>query len=359
MGFLWSVNEENCKSRTFEELNLKGAISWGADVQFENEALMAVRTANFISAFLQVVDPKEVFPGTRVVDKPLTEDQMMGEVIALLFGDTRIWSAGIYWEPNKFPNKTWFAPFAYKNQLNTRNVQVEDLARLNKSDELYINKPFYKDLKSRWSNYYDPLEKFWLKMYFRSEERGDNIYPRRYEHFPEYYRAANLEQGVWTAPYYDCKGLVKKWKITYASPFFGWNSLRNRIEFKGAVAVSMDIKMLDVNQCPNDYHTPNAFKRTHKCDEKTSYCVPILGRGFGTGGYKCECKQGYEYPFEDPIHYFDGQLMDAEFLNLVQGKPNWFDMYKCRLAAASGLSSSMSVLSFVGIACFLLRKLVR
>ena len=37
------------------------------------------------------------------------------------------------------------------------------------------------------------------------------------------------------------------WKITYASPFFGWNSLRNRIEFKGAVAVSMDIKMLDVN----------------------------------------------------------------------------------------------------------------
>ena len=27
-------------------------------------------------------------------------------------------------------------------------------------------------------------------------------------------------------------------------------------------------------------------------------CVPILGRGFETGGYKCECKQGYEYPFE-------------------------------------------------------------
>ena len=24
---------------------------------------------------LQVVDPKEIFPGTRVVDKPLTEDQ--------------------------------------------------------------------------------------------------------------------------------------------------------------------------------------------------------------------------------------------------------------------------------------------
>ena len=39
-------------------------------------------------------------------------------------------------------------------------------------------------------------------------------------------------QGHWTAPYFDCHGLVKKWKITYAAPFFGWDSLRKRIEFK-------------------------------------------------------------------------------------------------------------------------------
>ena len=47
-----------------------------------------------------------------------------------------------------------------------------------------------------------------------------------------YCRAANLSQGHWTAPYFDCDGLVKKWLVTYVSPFFGWNSLRNRIEFK-------------------------------------------------------------------------------------------------------------------------------
>lgn len=76
LRFIWSVHEENCKDRTHEELHLKGDISWGAEWQFENEALMAVRLANFISSFLQVVDPKEVFPGTRVVDKPLTEDQV-------------------------------------------------------------------------------------------------------------------------------------------------------------------------------------------------------------------------------------------------------------------------------------------
>ena len=136
--------------------------------------------------------------------------------------------------------------------------------------------------------------------------------------------------------------------------------------------MSMDIKVLDVNQCPGEYYTPNAFKRTHKCDDKTSYvsilyncktekstnlfkCVPILGRGFSTGGYKCECKQGYEYPFEDPIDYFDGQRLDAEFVNLVEGKENWFDMYKCRLAAASGLSSSITVTVFIVLVCILLK----
>ena len=50
-------------------------------MQFKNEALQATRLANFISAFMQVVDPKEVFPGTRVTDKPLTEDQMIGRCI--------------------------------------------------------------------------------------------------------------------------------------------------------------------------------------------------------------------------------------------------------------------------------------
>ena len=59
------------------------------------------------------------------------------------------------------------------------------------------------------------------------------------------------------------------------------------------------------------------------------------------------------------IHYFDGQRMDAEFLNLVQGKANWFDMYKCRLAAASSLSSSLTVMAVLAITVFTLRPLVR
>lgn len=33
----------------------------------------------------------------------------------------------------------------------------------------------------------------------------------------------------------------------------------------------MNMLQLDINQCPDDYYVPNAFKNTHKCDEKTSY----------------------------------------------------------------------------------------
>lgn len=115
---------------TKDELTLHGDIGFGSTEFFENEAKMATRLANFISAFLQISDPHEVYSGTRVPDRPLSEDQMIGETLALLLGDTKIWSAGTYWERNKFTNRTFFAPYAWKTQLNSRKFKLEDLARL-------------------------------------------------------------------------------------------------------------------------------------------------------------------------------------------------------------------------------------
>ena len=37
----------------------------------------------------------------------------------------------------------------------------------------------------------------------------------------------------------------------------------------------MDIRMLDIDQCPGKYHTPNGFKDTHKCDDKSSYVSAV------------------------------------------------------------------------------------
>lgn len=339
LDFIHGMNKEKCKKYKPEDLILHAGVMVGAEEYFQNEAKMALRLANFISAFLQVSDPHEVFSGKRVADKPLTEDQMIGETLAIVMGDSRIWSAGTYWNRNKFTNRTLFAPYAYKTELNTRNFKVEDLARLNKSDEVYLNKPWFRFLKQRWATNFDNLEKFNLKIRIRFNETGESTV--KYEHYPYSYQGAKLTDGLWTAPFYDCYGKVPMWKIKYVAPFFGWNSLKAGLEFKGAVAVTMDMMKLDINQCTDKYWVPNVFKDTNKCDQKSSYCVPILGRGFEAGGYKCECKQGYEYPFEDLITYYDGQLVEAEFSNLVDNNETRFDMFKCRLAGASGLESNL------------------
>ena len=85
--------------------------------------------------------------------------------------------------------------------------------------------------------------------------------------------------------------------------------------------------------------------------------MPILGRGFETGGYKCECKQGYEYPFEDPITYYDGQLVEAEFTNMVSDKETRFDMLKCRLASAS--QNTLSLVAILGALLMLIPAFYR
>lgn len=36
------------------------------------------------------MDHTEIFSGVRVVDRPLTEDQMMGEVLSIILGNSRV-----------------------------------------------------------------------------------------------------------------------------------------------------------------------------------------------------------------------------------------------------------------------------
>lgn len=53
LDFILSVKKENCHKFTPEQLILNGGYKFGAEEFFENEAKMALRLANFISAFLQ------------------------------------------------------------------------------------------------------------------------------------------------------------------------------------------------------------------------------------------------------------------------------------------------------------------
>lgn len=63
--------------------------------------------------------------------------------------------------------------FAYKKELNVRKFKLEDLARLNKTGEVYTEKPWYRFLKQRWSTNFDSLEKYYMKIKIRHNETGE------------------------------------------------------------------------------------------------------------------------------------------------------------------------------------------
>ena len=329
------MNHENCHdigARNPELLTLRGDIAYGKEEQLENQARMALRLANFISAFLQVVDPKEQFAEFRVPDKPLTRDQIIGEALATVIGDRRIQGCGVFFDRNQFnANTTLFAPYAYRKERNTRKFFVDDMSRFHQnSKQFYLNHDYFKLLKMRWASNTDDLNTFTTKINVRYNSTG--LYAIRYDHYPLQYKAAELQHGQWTSPYFDCGGFHNQWLVTYAAPFFGWDKIKSRLEFKGVVSVSVKLEELDINQCGNNYDVPNAFKNTHKCDRLSSRCVPILGRRYDSGGYKCECAQGYEYPFNDPITYFDGQILEAEYTNMLDNRPSRYDTLACRVA---------------------------
>lgn len=121
--------------------------------------------------------------------------------------DFKIWSAGTFWDKNKFPNRTLFAPYAYKTVNYGRKFFVEDLARLNKTgkniyfifivhdifmevinylDEVYTNKQWFTFTKNRWSTNFDNLEKFYVKLKLRYTEEGNHL--NKFDYYPTYYR---------------------------------------------------------------------------------------------------------------------------------------------------------------------------
>ena len=126
-----------------DALVLRGDIAYGKEEQLENQARMAVRLANFISSFLQVVDPKEQFAEFRVPDKPLTQDQIIGEALASVIGDRNVLGCGVLFDRQQFAhNITYFAPYAYRLDRNTRKFFVDDMARVHPHEKKFYLKIF-------------------------------------------------------------------------------------------------------------------------------------------------------------------------------------------------------------------------
>ncbi|XP_075679611.1 uncharacterized protein LOC113789532 [Dermatophagoides pteronyssinus] len=381
--FMKQIRPDNCHRFSRDDLTLRGDVGFGKEIQFENEARMALRLAHFLSAFIQTVDPNQTFAEFRVPDRPLNKDQVIAETLATLIGDRQLYGVSVIFENEKFStNLSRFAPYAYRLQRNDRKFFIDDLERFEPTSPYhYRQRELYRLLRDRYKSLDEnSLEEFTAKIEIRYNSEGHSTI--RYDQYPLQYKAATLVNGQWSTPYYDCGGYHNRWLISYGAPFFNKDKVSGRLQLQGFVIVDMPLNDLDINQCgtgdpldwaknsqqsaqlnymyPTDfshhryYQMPNAFRNTHKCDRLSSYCVPILGRRFEPGGYKCQCEQGFEYPFNDHITYFDGQVMEAEYINMLQQQPSRFDTLACRVARARSLISgsllliiSMAIISII------------
>ena len=88
-----------------------------------------------------------------------------------------------------------------------------------------------------------------------------------------------------------------------------------------------------------------------KCIFSCFQCVWIENQGFQLHqGYRCNCKQGYEYPWKEANEYFyTGDLIEDSRLRYVANRTNRYERLKCRMSSATHASGLLStvVLSLI------------
>ncbi|PAA76402.1 hypothetical protein BOX15_Mlig029453g2 [Macrostomum lignano] len=369
ISFTASVTPENCAAKTPQQLELPGEAGYGADTSFQVQARSALRLAHFLSAFSQNVNPDEVY-GPFYSDKHLNRDQLFGEAFANVMSDGWIRSAGIYydreafWDPLLKRRIEYFGPTAFKLASDDTGDQkqrqlsfvAEDAAGW-PLERAYFERDWFRILKQRWASNTYGLETFVNKPYVRTDLNGTGSKP--FQRYPLYYRAPRFADMYWSKPYFDCNRNrdpnsrhVNDWVITVAAPFFGYSEQRS-LQFLGVTAVTVRLDKLDINQCPGNFYEANYFKNSAPCHFESSYCVPVIQNKFQLENYKCECRQGFEYPYNDiSIWFFAGGTVSSQYERAQRNETNYYRMLKCREGAGSTLlpsRGSILVAMLVGV----------
>ncbi|KFM78587.1 putative G-protein coupled receptor 158, partial [Stegodyphus mimosarum] len=139
-----------------------------------------------------------------------------------------------------------------------------------------------------------------------------------------------VEDGYWTAPYIDCN-LTTTWHITYGIPFFSRSN--DELYFKGVVSVTLPMTNVDIDQCDAGNHL-SAFSSSHHCDAATTQCVPVHGKGFRRGAYKCLCKPNH-YPASTEAqrrgsNYYDGEAVENAYVeSVLLGQNKFSSSFQC------------------------------
>jgi hypothetical protein len=121
-----------CEFMTEDELTMPGDVLNDVDIQFESQARLALTISHFLSSFYQIINPSEDFP-LRKAELELTDEQLIGEVLAAAGGDYKVVGVGIYFDRGKFRNYRlpYFGPYAFRPEKDvSRKFTVVDWAGL-------------------------------------------------------------------------------------------------------------------------------------------------------------------------------------------------------------------------------------
>ncbi|KAL8589311.1 hypothetical protein ACOMHN_052314 [Nucella lapillus] len=334
-----AVTPQTCHNMAPHNLVMSGDVAYGANRQFESEARIALRLSHFLCNFLQNTDPRENFGNLRGGGR-LHIEHLFGEVVANVMGNFKVYSSGVYFDRYQFHNqdgsrRELFGPWAYRRQGGFYALDSAGLSTR------YTDEDWFVAVKGRWATNFHGLKMYKMRPYIRSNPNGTSSI--RHEHFPLQYRAPTYESGYWTRPHFRCDGQVDAWVITYITPFFGLDTFKRKLEFKGVVTVDVPLSLLELNQCPQGFGVANAFKNTARCDYST-WCRPQMGFLFMRGAYRCDCRRGFEYHHLDGKFWIEGSLVELEYEKKRLGLFSRFDELKCRVASAPGISLAMHAL---------------
>lgn len=325
-----TITGENCHKVAPHNRVMPGDVAYGVHTQFEFEARTALRLAHFLCLHLQNSDPDENFGNLRGGGRIHTE-HLFGEAVANVLGNHKISSSGVYFDKYQFENqdgtqRELFGPWAYRKQ---GAVYVIDTAGLNAR---YTDEEWFRSAKGRWATNQSGLKTYKMQAYIRADTQGSGSI--KHEHYPLRYQAPHYESGHWTRPHFRCDGKVDAWVITYVVPFFGLDTHKRRLKFKGVVTMDVPLSLLEINPCPMSFGVANAFKNTAHCDSFSTSCSTIAGYPFMRGAYSCKCRQGFEYPFFDGREWFQGSLVESEWEKKVRGLFSSYDQLYCRVSGS-------------------------
>lgn len=152
--------------------------------------------------------------------------------------DQKIKGSGVFFDVDKFNGsdgelRQLFGPYAWRlekgksSQDTDEEFRAIDYAGFSAP---YLTEPWFENVKQHWHS----DNTHGLTIFKENIEVRSHLYDyySRDSLSPFYYKAPREEDGIWTAPYFDCDGYVDEWIITYSVPFFGQNSDSSAIEFQ-------------------------------------------------------------------------------------------------------------------------------